>query len=118
MAGAFYEVKVGEKGFIHPKVAFGILDANTPEWKIENNGAIMAKLESANGIAFSSLFGADFGWNLGNFKLQAQYDFILANPQFNTRAVDGSGALIGTSTINQKMQTYNVKLAVGYNFGS
>lgn len=118
MAGAFYELPLGEKGFIHPKVAFGILDANSPEWKLDMNGNNVVKLESANGIAFSSLFGADFGWNLGNFKLQAQYDFILANPQFNTRAVDGSGALIGTNTINQKMQTYNVKLAIGYNFGS
>ena len=117
MAGAFYDVKVGEKGFIHPKVAFGILDANTPEWKIENGNNVLVKLESSNGMAFSTLFGADFGWNLGNFKLQAQYDFILANPQFNTKAVDGTGTIISTSTINQKMQTYNVKIALGYNFG-
>ncbi len=117
MVGAFYDVKIGEKGFVHPKVAFGILDANTPEWKIENNGNMLAKLESAKGVAFSSLFGADFGLNLGNFKLQAQYDFILANPQFNSKAVDGSGNVISTSTINQKMQTYNVKIALGYNFG-
>ena len=118
MAGAFYDVKFGEKGFVHPKFAFGILDANSPEWKIENNGSTLATLQSANSIAFSTLFGADFGWNLGNFKLQAQYDFILANPQFNTKAVDGSGTVISTGTINQKMQTYNVKLAIGYNFGS
>lgn len=118
MVGAFYDVKVGEKGFIHPKVAFGILDANTPEWKIENGKNVLVKLESANGVAFSSLFGADFGLNLGKFKLQAQYDFILANPQFNTKAVDVSGTLISSSTINQKMQTYNVKVALGYNFGS
>ena len=117
LAGAFYDVKVGEKGFIHPKFAFGILDANTPEWKIENGNNLLVKLESANGMAFSTLFGADFGWNLGNFKLQAQYDFILANPQFNMKAVDGTGTIISTSTINQKMQTYNVKIALGYNFG-
>ena len=116
MAGAFYDVKVGEKGFIHPKVAFGILDANTPEWKIENGNNLLVKLESANGMAFSTLFGADFGWNLGNFKLQAQYDFILANPQFNMKAVDGNGTIISTGTVNQKMQTYNVKIALGYNF--
>lgn len=117
MAGAFYDVKVGEKGFIHPKVAFGILDANTPEWNIENGKNVLVKLEFANVMAFSTLFGADFGWNLGNFKLQAQYDFILANPQFNTKVVDGSVTIISTSTINQKMQTYNVKIALGYNFG-
>ena len=116
MAGAFYDVKVGEKGFIHPKVAFGILDANTTEWKIENGNNLLVKLESANGMAFSTLFGADFGWNLGNFKLQAQYDFILANPQFNMKAVDGTGKIISTGTVNQKMQTYNVKIALGYNF--
>ena len=116
MAGAFYDVKVGEKGFIHPKVAFGILDANTPEWKIENGNNLLVKLESANGMAFSTLFGADFGWNLGNFKLQAQYDFIVANPQFNMKAVDGTGTIISTGTVNQKMQTYNVKIALGYNF--
>ncbi len=118
LLGAFYDVQLGEKGFFHPKVAVGMLNATSPKLAFETQGINFLTINSASSTGFSTMFGADFGLNLGNFKLQAQYDFLLANPTFNQKAVDETGAVIATNDFTQSMQTYNVKLSVGYNFGS
>ena len=118
MVGAFYDIQLGEKGFIHPKVGFGMLNATSPKLAFNVGGVDFLTINSASATTFSTLFGADFGLNLGKFKLQAQYDFLMANPTFNQKAVDETGTVVGTNDMKQSMQTYNVKLGIGYNFGS
>lgn len=118
MLGAFYDVKLGEKGFFHPKLAIGMLNAKTPDLKYSMQGQNVLFIKAVESTSFSTLFGADFGLNLGQFKLQAQYDYLMASPTFNQKAESTSGNVLSTNEFKQDMQTYNVKLSIGYNFGS
>ncbi len=118
MIGSFYDVQLGEKGFFHPKLAVGMLNATTPDLKYSFQGENVMFVKAVESTTLSTLFGADFGLNLGNFKLQAQYDYLIANPTFNQKIEDATGTVLGTNEYTQSMQTYNVKLSVGYNFGS
>lgn len=115
MLGAYYNMESNNK-FVHPKIAFGLLDATTPEMNFTSGGATVLTVKSATSLTFATLLGVDLGYDFNRFRLQFQYDFLLANPSFSQKYLDASGQILDTRTMDQSMKTYNVKIGLGYRF--
>lgn len=120
MVGAYYNLyqkRNKANFFVQPKLLFGLLSATSPEIDFYLGGDLALTKFAAVGRTFATMPGFDIGWDFGRFKIQAQYDFLLAKPTFNSEWFDWDSYASDIESFSQKMRTYSGKISIGYNFG-
>lgn len=116
MIGTHYNWKLSDKFAVQPKVLIGSMDAKSPQFDVSFLGNKFAEIAAGEASTFTTLLGADLVYDIGKIRLQAGYDFVIANPKYDVKFIDVSSGTTDSYVWDQSLRTYNFSVGLGYHF--
>lgn len=114
MIGTHYNIRIGDNFKIQPKVLLGYMDAKSPQIDVSFMGAKVAQITRGETSTFAALLGADIGYDIGKFRIQAAYDYVVASPSYNVKLVSATTGTSEDRVWKQSLVTYNFSIGLGY----
>lgn len=120
MGGIFVGSQLSEKLRIEIKFLIGYAFAESPQILLRGtgpNGSIPISTNSAKGEAMSTLFGADFRYDISNKTcLIFGLDYLNSKPDFTDVITTSNNGYFKKDNYSQKFQTLNIHVGLGRTF--
>jgi len=116
MLGGYYNHEFARLK-IRPRISIGLLNATSPEYNFYFLQQKVLQEKAVESSAFATQLGADVAFDISRFRITLQFDYLTANPAFNSELINVSDNSVAERySWKQDVSTTSFRIGLGYLF--